>query len=67
VNGWELVKHGRSAGYYYRPVARTAGALIEALATLPPETMIDTTAGPEGVDELSYITYWPDTKTASLG
>ena len=66
-NGWKLVKHGRSPEYYYRPVGQTAAQLALVLAQLPPETLIQTTAGHEGVDDLSYITYWPDTGTASLG
>ncbi|WNN96015.1 hypothetical protein SEA_HIRKO_65 [Arthrobacter phage Hirko] len=67
MTGWEHISEGRGAEYFYRPVEQNAGALIEALATLPPDTLIQTTAGHDGVDDLSYVVYYPATKTASLG
>lgn len=66
VGGWEIVKQGPHASFY-RPVGQTAGALREALAELPPETLIETTAGHDGVDDLSYVMYYPNAGRASLG
>ncbi|QDK01947.1 hypothetical protein SEA_VIBAKI_67 [Arthrobacter phage Vibaki] len=67
MKGYGRFQHGRGAEYFYRPVEQTAGALIEALAVLPPDTLIETTAGYDGVTELAGVWYYPATKTASLG